>query len=231
MTMIKKNIIAVALAITAIVGTMGVAPATSEAAVVINTQGILDSGIYTETMAVEDGVAYTGLIVDCRGMGVAQCVNTKLGFLLGDVSEHRFAYYSLNENRQLSSTMISSPVGYANSFYDAVSLARAGSNPLVVRPVAAATIETPRANTPILDSSVRRAIATAIRTRDFMREGNIVFIIDDKVRKNSIAMRDGVNIEVGDDGTLSISNEGYKDAYKGNLNDYMNYMPSKFGEL
>lgn len=115
------------------------------------------------------GATYTGLIVDCRGLGIVPCMSPKL--------------YERGSDDEVYGTLPVSPeyanevgiVGYPRSLEGALRLARVGDRPLVVRAIGCAD---QNRFCPILSRKDAERVRAANQNDRFLQRTAVVFIVD-----------------------------------------------------
>ena len=123
-----------------------------------------DVTIINQPMIVNNG--YTGLVIDCRGLG-------KLNFVMSPVIKNTDgqAIYG-HQNLDYDKIIVNGMASYADDVYDEISRSRAGSNPLVIKAVGLSDLD---ANPVVSVVDADKILATNQYDR-FLERCSVVFV-------------------------------------------------------
>jgi hypothetical protein len=113
--------------------------------------------------------AYTGVIIDTRGLGIRPAMSPKIR--RQDGSEV-WGTMSVNMDFAIEQGI----VAYAKTLEEARANRRAGSNPLILRAVGYA--KTPGRTDPVLSDNDVRLLLTANENSGFLNECRVIFVVD-----------------------------------------------------
>ncbi len=117
---------------------------------------------YTNT--VDTSVCYTGVIIDCRGLGL----DTAMSPVIQDVAGHKlYGHTNLNPDVVIRKGMAS----YAHGFTDS-EVARAGSNPVVFKAVSVANHGT----YPVIDEADAALLSYSTTKNNYLKNAAVVFV-------------------------------------------------------
>jgi hypothetical protein len=120
--------------------------------------------------AIDDsGRPYTGVIIDCRGLGLDRSMSPRI---------HREGGETIWSGGEADPDFVVDEgiVVYCRSVEDAKRLRRAGSNPLVLRAIE--RFDDPFHADPVLANEDAAALMAAARKDGFLKKFNVVFVID-----------------------------------------------------
>lgn len=145
---IKKNVVAAAISLLTL-GIFGVAGAATPS---------------SYTTFVDMNILYTGAIIDCRGLGLSTAMSPVIEDTMGrKVYGHLFIDPDAIVDRGM--------VGYAVGFDDAA-LARAGSNPIVLKALALRN----HGVNPVIDLADATIVKYSIARNNYFRNAAVVFV-------------------------------------------------------
>ena len=126
---------------------------------------VTSSHTYTYTNCVDMNVCYTGAIIDCRGLNLSTAMSPVLEDTMGN---------KVYGDKYIDPDMVTKKgmVGYATCFTDSEALARAGSNPIILRAIA---IGHNNAN-PVIDQADATLVKYSIITNNYFRNAAVVFV-------------------------------------------------------
>lgn len=173
MTIIMNNLQKNVIAAVAAIMLLGVTPCFAGEWVDISTQEKLDAYIdrlqnpanVNYTTRVDPNVTYTGLIIDCRRLDLKTAMSPVVldshgDKLYGDVIKD---YDAVTDKGAAS---------YARGFYDKKAIARAGSNPVILKAVRLEKSGT----CPVISQSDRMLLIYSNYKNNYLAKGAVVFV-------------------------------------------------------
>ena len=112
------------------------------------------------------GSGYTGLIVDCRGLGE---LNPVMSPVIKNANKQKIYGH---ENLDYDQIVVSGMASYANDTGDEISRSRAGNNPLIVKATALADLNA----TPVVSNADADRILAANQQGGFLNNCAVVFV-------------------------------------------------------
>lgn len=155
----KKSVIAAALAVLTI-GSAAVCSA--------NVADELAMGKRGYTTSVNPQVAYSGAIIDCRGLGLKKAESP----VVVD-SNGRIIYGDKNIDYDAANSK--GMVGYADGLFDRTHIIRAGWNPIILKAIGLTKNNT----CPIISEEAGKVMTASVTAKNYFPKATVVFVYGD----------------------------------------------------